>query len=450
LAAAEYLLQNLEGYVKKIVLCAALVLMSCGFAFGQTYKVLYNFEKQLLASGLVADKAGNFYGVNEIGGTQGACFGPGCGTVWQLSPNGKGGWQMTTLYTFCKGHTGFDCPDGGFSNPLIIDSAGNLYGVTSIGGIAAQNGECIYGCGVAFELSPPQSKGKPWTYSLLHTFCSVDAPDCLDGALPRGPLALDASGNLYGATGFGGSGENHVGVAYELSPGTGGWNETVLYNFCSVYVSGLYCADGQIPGYGVTLDAAGNIYGTTDFGGSATQNTGGALYKLSPSSNGWIETILWGTLPLETGQDDLTAYPGQVTIDPEGNLYTTMQLGGNYNDFKSGNGGVFQIGPNGTQFSFLFDWIDGSNPASSVLIDSTRHVLYGVTSPAGENYRSFGNVYQIDQRGQESVLHTFCQENGCPDGSIPGFLYEDKMGNLYGNATTGGANGAGVVYEITP
>jgi uncharacterized repeat protein (TIGR03803 family) len=131
-------------------------------------------------------------------------------------------------------------PDGAGGTSLIMDAAGNLYGVTSAGGIY----QCgIFGCGTVFELSPMEGGG--WTETVLYNFGNGT-----DGAEPNG-LIMDAAGNLYGLTEMGGL--NGGGIAYELSPSQGGgWTETVLYNFSR---GGGY-GNGS---YSLLRDAAGNL-----------------------------------------------------------------------------------------------------------------------------------------------------------------------------------------------
>lgn len=434
--------------MNRIALCVSTLLLTCTFASGQQYKVLYNFgsgsnDGIIPLYNPVMDKAGNLYGVTQAGGAPGTCFG-GCGIVWELSPNGSA-WSETILYTFCEGGSGFDCPDGGSPNGLIIDSAGNLFGTTTSGGSGYDGGE-----GVAFELSPPSALGGTWTYTVLYNFCSIWINHvCDDGAGPYGALTTDAAGNLYGTTISGGAnGGGYGGLVFELSSGASGWSETILYNFCALQ----YCADSSNPEQGVTFDKHGNLYGTTTVSGYGSDEcsvTCGALFELSPGANGWTLKILaW--FPAVNGAPGQAVWPGPVSIDPANNLYTTVTLGGNYNVVPEGNGSVWKVTPSGKQQTFLFDYYDGSNPGDGVLVDAARGVIYGVTFGVGENNFP-GNVFQIDRSGKESVLYTFCRLNKCLDGLDPSGLYKDSAGNLFGVASDGGANGQlgdGVVFEI--
>jgi len=181
----------------KTLLCAALIVLSCGFAVGQQYKVLYSFAGLQSGDGsqplgdLVLDRSGNLYGTT-LGGGNSVCS--GCGTVFQLSPNADGSWTETVLYTFCSNVVNFQCLDGTFPRAgLVLDGAGNLYGTTSDGG----NQACTIGsCGVVFQLSPPSVPGGSWAETVLYNFCSNEVNhQCLDGNNPQSQLARDAAGN---------------------------------------------------------------------------------------------------------------------------------------------------------------------------------------------------------------------------------------------------------------
>jgi hypothetical protein len=427
----------LEAGMKNAFLCAVVVVLSCGFALGQaTEKILYDLcslpncsDGAFAGSTPVLDRAGNLYATTMQGGTNG-----NGGTIFELSPNPDGTWAESVLYSFCNDIS--DCPTGSSPAGLTIDSEGNLYGVTSYGGLSScPIVENVVGCGVVFELSPPKATGGAWTYSVLYTFCSV-GQSCQDGAVPLDAPTLDSSGNLYGTAE---AGQNDAGVVYELSRGNGGWAETILYNFCST--GGNYCSDGLAPSSGVTFDKAGDLFGTTFAGGNANFNTGGALYKLSPNVDGWTETIL-RTFPRPPG--NFHSDPGPVSIDPAGDLFTSYTV---YGPNKIGNGLIVELERTGKVRSFSFNGEDGLGPFTGVTVDLLRDVVYGTT---GAWPYFCGNVFQINKLGQETVLHDFCQPD---DGYGPGGLVEDGLGNLYGITLYGGDQGGagyGVVFQITP
>jgi uncharacterized repeat protein (TIGR03803 family) len=207
-------------------------------------------------AGLIFDAAGNLYGTTEEGGA--ACTGVKCGTVFELSPGSGGKWNETLLHSF-NGTDGAG-PYAG----VVFDASGNLYGAAFHGA-----GNCnSLGCGTLFKLTHG-ADGK-WKYRVLHRF-----PNGNDGANPNGPLVLDKVGNLYGTTQYGGgSGKCPAGcgVVFKLSPGKkGSWTYSVLHRFTGG-------ADGAEPWIGPTIDAKGNLYGTTMFGGTG----GGVVFELTP------------------------------------------------------------------------------------------------------------------------------------------------------------------------
>jgi uncharacterized repeat protein (TIGR03803 family) len=210
-------------------------------------------------TGIIRDETGNLYGVTDAGGEYGG------GTVFKLDSAG----EETLLYSFACGADG--C---GPNSVLLRDDAGNLYGTTEEGG----NDQCGgYGCGVVFELSP-QSDGS-WTESVLYVFCSIS--NCADGSLPwKGPLVRDANGNLYGTTMWGGTSRcngSGCGVVFKLDT-TG--KETVLHSFAGE-------PDGSYPYSGLAVDSSGNLYGAALQGGDLSCKAGngqgcGTVFKIAP------------------------------------------------------------------------------------------------------------------------------------------------------------------------
>ncbi len=243
---------------------------------GWTQTVLYNFvggDDGSYPGGLVVDAAGNLYGTTSYGGSSG-CGSIGCGTVFKLSRSG-GDWKETLIHVF----TDTEPQDGLYAGfPLVFDAEGNLYGTTGGGGVGTFcNGG---GCGVAFRLSP--ASGGQWKENVLYSF-----PGGAAGFNALGPLTFDAKGNLYGVMQAGGDfstacGSGGCGLIFELVNTAHGWKQGILHTF--------HDADGHQPNAGLIFDAAGNLYGTTFSGGRFTD---GLAFKLSPVSGGWKETSLY-------------------------------------------------------------------------------------------------------------------------------------------------------------
>jgi len=403
--------------VRTLVLQLVVFAISCGLAAGQAqYKVLYTFGTNGPGDGagpnggLVFDKAGNIYGTTLGGGAF------GFGAVFELSPMQDGTWQETVLYNFCSVNR---CVDG--KNPsagLVSDPNGNLYGMTTYGGES--------GVGVVFDLSPPSLPGNNWTEQVLWSFGASN-----DGELPYGGLVIDASGNLYGTTSF--TITEGGGTVFKLSPGQNGWTETILHNFCLDYPN---CWDGVEPMAGVTVDKAGNLYGTTMFGGGQPRHAGwGLVYQLSPTQNGWTETVLKA---FTSGTGGRTS--AGITIDPQGNLYGGVSEGGPYNC-----GGYFRV----NRFvGFPLSGGNGCAPQSDLLYSSEG--LFGLTGQGGRN--SQGALFKLTKAGsqvKQTMLYDFCEQPSCSDGRWPNGSLTLVDGQLYGATYFGGSNDIGVIFQIT-
>jgi len=260
-----------------------------------------------------------------------------------------------------------------------------------------------------------------------------------DGAHPDGSLITDSAGNLYGTTDEGGT--NNYGTVFKLSRGANGrWTETVLHSFNN--------ADGAHPEGSLIFDSSGNLYGTTSMGGSFAVGT---VFELSPGPHGtWTEKVLHSL----RGTDG--AYPyGGLAFDTQGNLYGTAYQGGHHSQrCYYGCGSVFEVSPIGNgqwtgKAIYLYKGNDGSAPFSTPVFDSAGN-LYGTTT--GFSSGNLGNVFELTPDGTgnwtETVLHNFTG----PDGSQPyaGLIF-DSAGNLYGTTYQGGTAGfAGTVFELTP
>jgi uncharacterized repeat protein (TIGR03803 family) len=296
-----------------------------GSGFGE--RVLYAFlggtDGAIPEGNLLMDKSGALYGTTGQGGTGGSpCIG-GCGTVFKLTPSGSG-YTESVLYSFQGGSDGL-----GPQASLIGDSAGALYGTTSGGGGAAA---CPRGCGTVFKLTP---SGSTYSESVLYRFQGGVS----DGKFPRCAL-LAKKGTLYGVTPEGGpkGRGNGFGTVFELTPSRSGYAERVLYYFKGG-------GDGAFPTDegGLYADKAGALYGTTEEGGGATGCKGGCgtVFKLTPSASSYSESVAY---PFQGGQDGADPN-GSVIADKFGTLYGTTNLGGGATACKHGCGTVFKLMP---------------------------------------------------------------------------------------------------------
>jgi len=337
-------------------------------------------------NGVIRDAAGNLYGTTDYGGAANA------GVVYRVDVTG----HEMVLYSFTGGADG-----GGPSSGVIRDPAGNLFGTTDNGGA---------GYGVVYKVDGIGHE------TVLHAFTGAD------GAYPSGGVIRDKDGNLYGATRDGGTGNClglFCGVVYKLDA-TG--HETVLYSFTGG-------ADGGLPEGGLIQDSAGNLYGTTEYGGTGCAAPGcGVVYKVDPSGQ---ESVVYA---FTGGADGGNPQVG-VIGDAAGNLYGTTQFGGAANW-----GTVYRVDAAGDKtvlYSFT-SGTGGAKPDSSVIRDSAGN-LYGVCSVTN-------TLYKVDPAGNETVLYSF---TGGADGGGPnGALIRDADGNIYGTTYYGGPADEGVVYKL--
>jgi uncharacterized repeat protein (TIGR03803 family) len=312
------------------------------------------------------------------------------------------------------------------SGPLFMDGRGDLYGAT--GGGPGQ-----YGYGIAFELTPRANGSVHET--ILHTFASVDGS-------PWGAIITDGEGNLYGTT-IGGPISNSE--VYELSPGSNGWDFSVLYN------------GGAGPG--LVMDGLGDLYGSL---GPGDYFGLGAFGELSPSSSGWTYAQLYSFTcqpSCANGYDP----PAPPTWDSKGNLWGTMFQGGIgrpacTND-TDGCGVIYAMTPNGDGtwtyhviHRFASSPTDGQFPDAGLTLDAAGN-FYGDTEGGGTH--NLGIIFKFsvaDGKVEGGAIYNF---SSCSTGCYPeGTLAIDKAGNLYGMAQ-GGANSCGglscgVVYKLAP
>jgi uncharacterized repeat protein (TIGR03803 family) len=261
-----------------------------------------------------------------------------------------------------------------------------------------------------------------------------------DGSNPAAQLIFDSQGNLYGTTVTGG--DFDCGTVFKLTPMNGQWQQSVLFSFDCF-------EQGKNPYGGVTLDTAGNLYGTTVAGGSGGFCTGdgcGVVYKLSPSGGSWTETVLYNF----ADAPDATNPGSAVILDGNGNIYGTTPDGGLY-----GQGTVFQLQQVNGHYveQILYNFSGGDDGAvgslGPLLMDGFGN-LYGVTELGGAN--GAGTVYRMRQNlGNEWDFTTLYAFQGQPDAAFPyGGLIADAHGVLYGTTYFGGTSGAGAVFKLDP
>jgi uncharacterized repeat protein (TIGR03803 family) len=329
-----------------------------------TEAVIHSFsfktEGESPEGGVTLDSNGNLFGTTLEGGPT------DLGTVFELAPDGNGGWSLSLLY------------DVGSEYDVRGDNVGSVFGNIGMGANLA---------GAVAELS--QGPGG-WTYNTLHSFCALLPPQCWDGALPSGPLAWDNHGNLYGATLNGGIGEPKCavsfgcGVAFQLRPQpSGGWSYRVLYRFAS------FTHDGQEPEYGVIADNRGNLYGTTTHGGAFYSN--GTIFELSPTPPGqWGQTTGYTETQLYTFPEctDGCGPASPLVMDQAGNLYGAAG-GGNATCAGGGAycGVIFKVSPQrdgNWKYTAIhkFSGADGFGP-TSVIVGADGN-LYGTTFMGGK------------------------------------------------------------------
>ncbi|HWA04835.1 MAG TPA: choice-of-anchor tandem repeat GloVer-containing protein [Rhizomicrobium sp.] len=408
---------------------------------------------------LVRDSQGNFYGTTAEGGEHAQ------GTIFELSPDGKGGWNYKTIYSFCAED---GCEDG--ANPqatLIIDINGTLYGTT-------QGPEA----GKAFRLTPANGG---WELVPIHEFCGEEeGEDCIGGSNPSGGLTYrgaetgapyDGVSALYGATLEGGEGE--AGVIYQLKPphrDVEDWRVKELYVFCpdggearrapghagKGRPIGANCEDGKMPSGGLTIDSAGNLYGTTYYGGEDANLEGGAgvVFKLSRGAGQtWTQSVLHRFCEKPACSDGQNPYDG-LLMDSAGSLFGATLRGGSKCGRRDPCGVAFEIRDRGDnqRFRILHAFCraprcaDGQGPEGEFAMDAQGDI-FGATLLGG-SHRG-GSVFRLNGKTLET-LYSFCSLAGCADGRYPAGVVTDESGNLFGVTTVGGEGGGGTIFELTP
>jgi uncharacterized repeat protein (TIGR03803 family) len=292
--------------------------------------------------------------------------------------------------------------------------------------------------GFVVILPQPQVAYAEGTLEVIHSF------DDDGGSYPSTDLVADAQGNLYGMAVQGG--EFGGGTVFRLSPTESGWQQTVLYNFTGG-------KDGGQPYGGVTLDAAGNIYGSAVVGGKAQAGTCpaedgcGVVWRLSNDNGTWTHKVLHYFDGLHDGYGP----GGPVVLDANGSLYGMTAVGGAY-----GLGTIYQIQPvPGTADKWglrvIHDFtggVDGGAGSSGRLLVDETGSLFGVATIGGDYGQ--GIVFKMTAgasgKFRQETLYSF---KGEPDAGFPyGGLARDAAGNLYGTSYYSGAHGDGTVFQL--
>lgn len=390
-------------------------------AQAQTETVLHSFagpstggtgaDGALPYEGLVMDSSGNFFGTTDQGGDY------GYGTVYELV-NSSGTYTEKILYSFSDAN-------GDGANPfyckLVMDSSGNLFGTTEAGGTD--------GMGTVFEMV--NSSGT-YTEKVLYSFLNSNN----DGQFPYAGLVMDSSGNLFGTTAFGGT--DLAGTVFELVKSSGTYTEKILYTF-----TGLN-GDGSQPYAGLLMDNSGNLFGTTYAGGA---NTEGTVFELVNSSGNYTEKVLYSFA--SSGGDAHTPQTGLV-MDASGDLFGTTTFGGAQPHVGTVYELVYSSGSGTYTEKVLYSFTDangdGADPFSGLITDASGN-LYGTTEAGGASFQ--GTVFEmVNSSGNytEKVLYSFTGTNG--DATPYSTLTMDSSGNLYGTTSGVGVSGNGTVFEI--
>jgi hypothetical protein len=378
--------------------------------------------------GLSFDKNGNLFGTTYFGGiVNGTTCVPGCGTVFELRMQQTGAWSFGTIHKFAGEPADLSHPSG----RLSLDAAGDVISTANYGGL---------GYGGVFELA-----AKTWKEDILFEFRSNT------GQTPAAGLTF-YRGAWYGTTQFGSpkSGTSY-GTVFSLEQEGARWKEATIHAF-------HFGVDGYEPQVELLMDRQGNIYGTTPFGGPSQT---GDVYELRRQpGGGWKQTILYSFPSASPG---VSFYPSNLIFDGAGNIYGTTTFGGQ-GCGNSGCGTVFKLErtSSGWKEVTVYEFAggeDGEFPQAGLLSDGNGG-FYGTTAYGGTGScvlngdSGCGTVFhlrRVNGGWQKTTIYNFV---GAGDGEYPlGTLVMDSAGNLYGVASGGfvaGGSGYGTVFEIQP
>lgn len=339
-----------------------------------------------------------------------------------------------STYTYNILYNFLSAGDGGLPEASVVFAPGGaLYGTTIQGGYDGCSSMGHTGCGVVFSVRPQSTFCRTvFCYWLETPAYAFHGGDNGDGAFPLyGKLAFDQAGNIYGTTWFGGA--YGGGTLYELSRSNGTWTETILHNFGA-------SGDGSEPLHNVILDSAGNLYGTTQSGGVSG---GGTVFQLVPSGSGWTENII-ANFSLNSPLGG--APQAGLTIDQAGNLYGATGIG-------SGSAGTaFELSPSGSgwQMTLLHQFPGGNQygVVGNMVLDSQGD-LFGTTFGGGPYLA--GTIFKLTPSGSGWTYTDLYDFTNGDDGAAPtGDSSMDAQGNLYGTCQDSGALGQGVAWKFSP
>jgi uncharacterized repeat protein (TIGR03803 family) len=389
----------------------------------QPEQILYDFDGPNGAgplSGVSIGAGGTLYGTTTFGGKHGD------GDVYKLTPSGSA-YTETILHTFGAKGDGSK-PDGN----VVVNSQGDLFGVTTVGGADQQ--------GTAFELVP---SGPRYVETVIHTFTGGE-----DGGQPIGTLQLNASGDLFGVTQFGGT--TNGGVVFELSPTKNGYHEQVLHTFS-------YAA--ALPQAGLTMARNGTLYGTGYGDGSV--HTDGLVFRLRPNAKGYVYADLYN---FKGGADGSNPFSALTMSTSTGDIFGTTEYGGD----AGGEGTVFELIPTGAGYSERvlhgFTSEQGELLQAPVLLQGDGD-LFGTASGGGTGCKGgCGTVFELIPTGSTYRFKSVYRFTGPPDGAEPqwGPLVSEANGDLLGTTRSGGTGsgcsdggpggvtGCGTLYQIQP
>jgi len=364
-------------------------------------------------TGVVIGPDGNLYGATINGGPDAI----GGGTVYELTPDSEGQWFETMVLDF--GLVGA-FPNGN----LIFDNAGNIYGTSQQGtGVVQVCGCCVCGnTGLVFKLTH-NPRGRGWDETSLLSFVNYGTV-----MFPSSGLVRDSAGNLYGLSSM--SDGTQAGCVFEASPAAdGGWSSTIVTH-----------GEGMVSGP-LAVDGNGNFYGTVTY---SAGEPNGNVWKLNKNDGTWTELF---TFPGGNGGANPVDQGGLI-LDAAGNIYGTTQNGG---VSGKGTVFELSPGGDGTwteKVLYSFDGRHGGNPSAGVISDTTG-TLYGEASSGGDG--NSGVVFQLTPKGDGSWAYATLRSFHGPDGNGPSYgLILDAAGNLYGTTWAGGTYGNGTVFEVTP